>query len=686
MILSCNVLACGFDAADCGISNFNLLHAIDLDAVKNNYIGVGHSVIYFNYSSLVGSTGSINEGYYDPDPIIRSVSIGQSFKIVTLIMISNHSSSLLNFSLSGTKNEKKIISYNFSVSVDTMNGEQLVNSVKNITKHKPQSIKMIDLSTSVPEKRDSFVTYAEKDKLVPFAKPVTWEIDGHNINVDLSNFELPETLQTKYDVLHARFVAGELTEKGFKQEQHDLWLRYLRLKSSSEPIIKEKIIVDSPQVDKNKTSFLLNYFSKHRPIIRFQNPGILSHGEVITSDQTVKLGRKQSESFSNQKERKNHFSRKLQFYRENVDSPEIQFSNSFVKRGKMPGFLPWEKLGVFFQLQHALEKQSIKQSYISSVRGRRIFDTFANSLRHVSRIYNKAYGYVSRKVPAHMAHFIDKHIVAEMQARFPEDWDATSSHQIRSSSDMQFAFSYFYYLMSEPKNLTITQFFEELDVDHSGVLSDRELRTLAARLFDLPLDLPTLVHLEEILINCSLTNTSDTDTSTKSVYKTETYYEKRLPQVKLDLILRCNSLCVLIEKQLAYQTKFRHQVVSDDEVAFKMIRYNVTNVVTQLDEVRKHPKKFVCLNDNIDYSQESAKTLKALLKDFYESILPLPSQFELPKEFRNKFLHVDELRLWWHYRDWIKHCSQLLLFVLIIFSILSFFCDKMPFLRRFSRH
>ena len=52
--------------------------------------------------------------------------------------------------------------------------------------------------------------------------------------------------------------------------------------------------------------------------------------------------------------------------------------------------------------------------------------------------------------------------------RFPKEWDVTSSHKIRSSDDMQFAFSYMYYVMSEPEPTTVQQVFAEYDNDHSG--------------------------------------------------------------------------------------------------------------------------------------------------------------------------------------------------------------------------
>ena len=44
----------------------------------------------------------------------------------------------------------------------------------------------------------------------------------------------------------------------------------------------------------------------------------------------------------------------------------------------------------------------------ASRRGRRLMDTFADSLRHVNQLYNKLFGYHARKVPAHMPHMINR--------------------------------------------------------------------------------------------------------------------------------------------------------------------------------------------------------------------------------------------------------------------------------------
>ena len=52
--------------------------------------------------------------------------------------------------------------------------------------------------------------------------------------------------------------------------------------------------------------------------------------------------------------------------------------------------------------------------------------------------------------------------------RYPVEFDQTSSHRLRSPDDMQFSFSYYYFLMSEKRQMKVTEAFAELDTDHSG--------------------------------------------------------------------------------------------------------------------------------------------------------------------------------------------------------------------------
>uniref|UniRef100_A0A452R7Q2 N-acetylglucosamine-1-phosphotransferase subunits alpha/beta n=1 Tax=Ursus americanus TaxID=9643 RepID=A0A452R7Q2_URSAM len=312
------------------------------------------------------------------------------------------------------------------------------------------------------------------------------------------------------------------------------------------------------------------------------------------------------------------------------------------------GFLPWEKNKYFQDLLDEEESLKTQLAYYTDSKhtGRQLKDTFADSLRYVNKILNSKFGFTSRKVPAHMPHMIDRIVMQELQDMFPEEFDKTSFHKVRHSEDMQFAFSYFYYLMSAVQPLNISQVFDEVDTDQSGVLSDREIRTLATRIHDLPLSLQDLTGLEHMLINCSKMLPANI-TQLNSVPPTqEAYYDPNLPPVTKSLVTNCKPVTDKIHKAYKDKNKYRFEIMGEEEIAFKMIRTNVSHVVGQLDDIRKNPRKFVCLNDNIDHNHKDAQTVKAVLRDFYESMFPIPSQFELPREYRNRFLHMHELQEW----------------------------------------
>ena len=73
-------------------------------------------------------------------------------------------------------------------------------------------------------------------------------------------------------------------------------------------------------------------------------------------------------------------------------------------------------LMLFFQEKEKLETQHSFE--VPTHKIRQVLDTFGDSLRHVNTLYNKAFGYVARKVPGHMPHMIDRNIMAELQDRY----------------------------------------------------------------------------------------------------------------------------------------------------------------------------------------------------------------------------------------------------------------------------
>ena len=129
----------------------------------------------------------------------------------------------------------------------------------------------------------------------------------------------------------------------------------------------------------------------------------------------------------------------------------------------------WERQKFFWDIVTAKQRVGRQQEYVVNRKpSRMLLDTFASSLLHVSRIFNRAFGYKARKVPAHMPHMVDVDVMNNMQTQFWRYFDMTSSHKIRRTDDMQFAFSYAYYLMDAPARMNMSLAFDELDTDGSG--------------------------------------------------------------------------------------------------------------------------------------------------------------------------------------------------------------------------
>ncbi|XP_029824352.3 N-acetylglucosamine-1-phosphotransferase subunits alpha/beta [Ixodes scapularis] len=327
------------------------------------------------------------------------------------------------------------------------------------------------------------------------------------------------------------------------------------------------------------------------------------------------------------------------------------------------GTLPWEKQG-FFGVPKELRPL---ESW--TWRRRRLLDTFGDSLRHVNRLFNSAFGYEARKVPSHMAHMVDVDVVRRLQDMFPEEFDRTSSHKVRSSGDMQFAFSYFYFLMSERRDIEPEEIFDAFDVDSSGTWSDREIRTVITHLFDLPVEHSNVQMVEGVLTECAHNFTPKVVRSTPSY---ERYLESSLPTITKETVVNCSRMITLLRKVFKTKKVNQFEMIKEEDYAFKMIDNNASRVLAQLDGLRRDLKKFICLNDNIDHASKDSDLVKAVVHDFYESLFPTPSQFELPPEYRNRFLHVRDLHEWRAQRSLVQAVTYVAFGLLVGLTVMAF--------------
>ncbi|XP_019733231.1 LOW QUALITY PROTEIN: N-acetylglucosamine-1-phosphotransferase subunits alpha/beta-like [Hippocampus comes] len=271
--------------------------------------------------------------------------------------------------------------------------------------------------------------------------------------------------------------------------------------------------------------------------------------------------------------------------------------------------------------------------------GRKLQDTFTAILHRVNRLYNLKFGGMIRKVISHAPYMIDKLVMQELQDTFPQEFYETSSHHLRHRQDMQYAFSYFYFLMSVKQQANISKVFDAADKDHSGVLSESEIEALAVKIYQQPLEPEDLTSLENQLINCSKSLPNDVRELEPSQ---EVYRDQKMSQVTKKLIMNCKPIIDRIRSTFPDQKKYKYQIMGEDQVHFKMLHNNLAEADRIFDDIRKRPRKFICINDDLDHTQSRAQEVKKKLAIFYQSMFPRPSQFELPKGTSNKFLHMDE--------------------------------------------
>ncbi|XP_063165520.1 N-acetylglucosamine-1-phosphotransferase subunits alpha/beta [Candoia aspera] len=719
---ACNVLSCGFDAGDCGQDHFGELYKVTLQKNQTHYIiPKGESLPYFSFAGIAKKG---LEGAYSDNPIVRHASIANKWKTIHLLMHSGMNATVIHFNLTFQSKDEEKFKMQITLEVDTREESKLNTT----STQKPEDD--LKATTSVPEAEMIFEDIPEERRFPSIKKRVNSTskyLDEEMVIQTVNVSALPEDIKLALQNLELQLIVGDITQKGYNRSKAALLRSFQMIPSET------KAVLNDFQETKKRGEGLKNVGKTMLWEKPFQNgnegktvdtekmhnmspPGFVPTSSILVEmkvtshfplrySSAVKLKptpvvRNVDKKHGSQEKTLNALMQKEMQERKIAQRKrkEVDVNPAFSEEdtagsprrklqyytGNYQGFLPWEKHKYFQDLLD--EEESLKKEIAyftdSKLIGRQLKDTFADSLRYVNKLLNGKFGFTSRKVPAHMPHMIDRKVMQELQDLFPEEFDKTSFHKVRHSEDMQFAFSYFYYLMSAVQQLNISQVFDEVDTDQSGILSDREIRTLATRIHELPLSLQDLTGLEQMLINCSKSLPVNITQINIIPPTQEAYYDPNLPPVTKNLLMNCKLVTDRIRKAYKDKNKYRFEIMGEEEVAFKMIRTNVSHVVGQLDDIRKNPRKFVCLNDNIDHNHKDAQTVKAVLRDFYESMFPIPSQFELPREYRNRFLHTQELQEWRVYRDKLKFWTHCVLVTLIVFTVTSFFAEQLIALKR----
>uniref|UniRef100_A0A3Q1EBE5 N-acetylglucosamine-1-phosphotransferase subunits alpha/beta n=1 Tax=Acanthochromis polyacanthus TaxID=80966 RepID=A0A3Q1EBE5_9TELE len=702
---ACNVLSCGFDVGDCGQEHFGELHRVTLLRNQSLYtLPVGEIRPYFSFERIARR---VSEAHVSDNRVVRHTSVANKWRTVHLLLHSGHNATQIQYNLTFQREDDTEFTMSFTVAVDTREVPQ-TNASQTVSKDAAKDPKV----TPTPEPVYPFSDIPEDkrgpkiQKRLPGDPEVVIQVPSLNVSL------LPAVVRGELQKLEEKLLIGDITVKGYNLTKAELLKPYKTLAEQQQAVDLQPGDDGAGRVQEKPFKNVEGDQLGGKPAMKDEAGNNIHKNHEVNKDMPQENGAVQDKQATPaipvHIDDKDFITQKPYLLNAVIERPKTSKLLSSVSQKKSAesqadpadaapvgrrlhhfissdrGFLPWERRKYFQALLEEEERLQRELSYETdgAATGRKLRDTFADSLRYVNKLLNGQFGFTSRKVPAHMPHMIDRLIMQELQDTFPEEFDKTSGHRVRHSEDMQFAFSYFYFLMSAQQQLNVSEVFDEIDTDHSGVLSDREIRTLATRIHELPLSLQDLTGLEQMLINCSKTLPTNL-TQLHLVNPTqEAYYDPSMPPVTKGLVLHCKPITERIHKAFRDQNKYKFEIMGEEEIAFKMVRTNVSHVVGQLDDIRKNPRKFICLNDNIDHSHKDAATVKAVLRDFYESMFPLPSQFELPREYRNRFLHMEELQEWRVYRDKLKFWTHCVLVTLVIFTVMSFFAEQLILLKR----
>eukprot|EP00047_Mylnosiga_fluctuans_P003985 m.232102 g.232102 ORF g.232102 m.232102 type:complete len:1323 (+) comp12300_c0_seq1:20-3988(+) len=676
---ACDVPQCGFDGGDCGIDKVTGAfpgipvspdqHVVHQDVAVD---GVYPRVVYLNMSQIFGNI-TVKEANFEGPDVLHAGVISQTQKVVVLVFRENlnATSGRLVFT---TNAAGPMATYALNITVNTTkaavsaDGTTTTAAPHVVVAHNASTNSTTNTSTPLRVVSGSTINHWEVVNETT-ATPRTYATHSMYTAPVVTNetlATLPARVQHALAALEKEYADGFVTQKGYNREKYLLLQPYLALHNTSSP--------STSQTSRRRLLSLRDMFDAPDATAQAAQPlgGYVIRGGVRVRADEAEL----ADWIANSKSKQISFERDM---KDSIAAWELAtgkiWMNDTVPDHAASSF-PWERLGIFRHLEGDFPTPAWKP--------RHLLDTFGDSLKFVNKLYNKAFGYTARRVIAHMPHMLDRDILAELEARFWHEWDATSSHSLRSGNDMQYAFAYFYYLVGQARPFNVSEQFSRLDTDGDGVLSVNELRTLITRIYDIPTSFESWHEFENILLNCSDLQPPleqlgvGVGPHSKEVWVTE------------KLLANCTRLLEKMQKLAGKETQYKYELDTDEkDIAFKMIRDNATEVLRQLDAIRKNPQKFVCLNDNVDHRKKSAVDVVAALHNFYEAFFPIRSQFELPVGFRNRFLHVSELRAWRDEQARTLTLARTGLIVLAVAVMLYMFWGKIRQLRRYlfaSRH
>lgn len=276
--------------------------------------------------------------------------------------------------------------------------------------------------------------------------------------------------------------------------------------------------------------------------------------------------------------------------------------------------------------------------------GRRLEDTYADSLIYTNRLITRTFGRRMRRAPAHMPHMIDVHVMQAVESTFASEFESTSGHRFRNGTDVQYAFAYFHFIMEGGAKAGAqldVLWREQLDTDADGVLNTNEMLTLAAIVFAHTPTRDELANLTTCLVEAGAQLSPHVADMNVSDIVAGGALLQLTPALTLASVASCSVSLTGLQQDVARRA-VTHEEAPQAAVAFEMIVDDEARTMDMLTSIRARRPKFICVNDDMS-AQPPPRTLK-LLSDFFMALFPAASPLELPLDQLNPILTIQPLR------------------------------------------
>lgn len=405
---------------------------------------VGETRPYFSFEGLARR---VSEAHVSDSAVVRHTSVANKWKTIHLLLHSGHNATQIQYNLTLQGEGDAEFAMSFSVAVDTREIPQ-TNTSQPLSKDGGGEAK----STPTPEPAFPFSEVPE-DRQGPKIKKKQPDQLQLAVDVPLVNISLlPAAVQNELHQLEEKLLIGDITVKGYNMSKAELLKPYVTSAGRKPTVHSKQARESDPKEQRRPFKDSKGEVVQAKPHKKGEAEEIIFKGnsndekskldgtkallpdridedkkEVVTLKQPSKLLSSISKPRLVQKAGGVPVGRKLQHF---ITSDR--------------GFLPWERRKYFqevlevrrgareFYLFISLERfvrsdiwtlfqneerllRALSYNADGAATGRRLQDTFADSLRHVNKLLNSQFGFTSRKVPAHMPHMIDRLVMQGLQ-------------------------------------------------------------------------------------------------------------------------------------------------------------------------------------------------------------------------------------------------------------------------------